>query len=122
MLRDVLAECGSDDVALLQLIARLVEIVREVVDAQAALFAVAHLPDVLVHGLAEVSLGTYAIQPRSQHYREREIGIRRRIRHTMLDAGAQPPTLGDAQHGRAVAHAPRNVHGRLVTWHESLVG
>src|SRR6185437_13192072 len=47
--RDVLAEGAGDHVVLLQLVERLVEIVRQIVDPQPALLAEAHLPDVLVH-------------------------------------------------------------------------
>src|SRR5919112_1990264 len=64
VLRDVIAERARDHVVLLQLVARLVQIVRQVVDAQPPLLAVAHLPDVLVHRLSVVRAGPHAIDAR----------------------------------------------------------
>ncbi len=100
---------------------RLVEVVRQVVDAQTALLAKAHLPDVLVHRLAIVGLGLDPVESRRQHHGEREIRIRRRVRHPQLDPRAQSATIRDADQRRPVAHRPRDVHRRFVPGHETLV-
>src|ERR1700737_1322771 len=107
----MLAECRGDDVILLELVARFVEVVREVVDTKATLLAVTHFPDVLVHWLAVVRLRANAVQPSRQHHCKGKIRIGRRIRNAMFHTSAKPASFRNAEHRRGVWHTPSNISG-----------
>src|SRR5262245_49544282 len=63
VLVEVLAERLSNEVVLLELVERLAQVARELVDAQVAALAVAHLVDVLVHRRTRIHLLVDAVEP-----------------------------------------------------------
>src|SRR5439155_458017 len=108
VLRDVLAQRGRDHLVLLQLVARLVQVVRQVVDAQPPLLAMRHFPDVLVHRLAPVGLGLDPVEACRQHHCERQIRIGRRIGHAVFYTGAGAATYLTTKRNVAIASAVDN--------------
>src|SRR2546426_7771347 len=118
---DVVAEGGPDNLVLLEVLERLVQVPGEVVDAEVAPLAVAHLEDVLVDRVGRRELMLDAIQAGGDLHGEREVGIGRGVGHAHLAARAYLAALGDADQRRAVAHRPGDVHRRLVARHQALV-
>src|SRR5512144_1265619 len=64
--RDVLTKCFLDDRILLELVARLFEVVRQIVDLETTLLAMRHLPDVRVHRLPCIRLVLDSIESGSK--------------------------------------------------------
>ena len=101
----VLAQRVAYDVVLLQLVARLVQVVRQVVDAQTAALAERSSRRCSCPPARGSRPASRRRRARGEHHREREVGIRRRVGRAQLDARAPAAALGHADHRRAVAHA-----------------
>ena len=99
VLEDVLAERVADEVVLLELVERLAEVRRQVVDAQVTPLAVAHRVDVLVHRRPGIDLLVDAVEPGPQHHRQREVRIARRVRHPHSIRVAVPRAAGTRTSG-----------------------
>src|SRR5204863_5819794 len=83
---DVIAQRLAHHGVLLEVVQRLVQVARQVVDTEATPLPVRHPRDVLVDGLPGVDLLLHTVYPGGQLHREVEIGVRRRVRHTVLAA------------------------------------
>ena len=117
----MIAQRLAHDGVLFEVVQCLVQVAWQVVDTEATPLPVRHPRDVLVDGLPGVDLLLHTVYPGGQLHREGEIGVRRRVRHTVLAARRLAALRREADQRRHVLRGPRHVDRRLVSGHEALV-
>src|SRR5688572_15628759 len=109
----MLAQGIANHIILLERLERFAQIARQLVDAEAAALAEAHLENVFVDGVGRRELLADAVESGGELYGEGEVRIGRRIRHPQLAARPGAAAVRDAYERRSVSHRPRQVRRRL---------
>jgi hypothetical protein len=105
----MIAERIADHRVTLERITRFIEIARDVIDPEPTPFAERQLTDVRFDGLTRRQIVLDAIEARSEHGREREIRIGRRVRTAELNAGPGTTPRRHAHERRAMLERLRPV-------------